>query len=112
MGSRLLAHGGADVEKVRAAVSGESHPAAPTPDEALVDFDSEARSALQASYRVFAEGDDSAVDSGHLLLGLLSLPQAPLVETLKEYGVTREKVAQALTDLRESEGALGPPPGS
>src|SRR5918994_1643425 len=54
--------------------------------------------AAQAEARTM---QDEYVSTEHLLLGLLSEPgRANSVETLKQRGVTREKVLEALTSIR------------
>jgi ATP-dependent Clp protease ATP-binding subunit ClpC len=65
--------------------------------ESHMPFTVRAKKALENAYRETVERGDSAVGSGHLLLGLLDEPHGAAVEVINDHGVALDALRQRLT---------------
>jgi ATP-dependent Clp protease ATP-binding subunit ClpB len=61
------------------------------------------RKALQQAEAEARQFGDEYISTEHLLLGILSVPNSPAAKLLARFGVTRDRVLQALTQIRGSQ---------
>jgi 2-iminobutanoate/2-iminopropanoate deaminase len=73
-------------------------------------FTPEAQRVLQRAYELSRERDDRHIGTEHLLLALVEEPQGSASDRLRRYGVTFERVVEAIETVQQEHGSRGAPP--
>jgi hypothetical protein len=101
LAAQIMVTLGASLDTVREAVTASLGPGGGKPPGAAVPFAAQSRKALELTLREALRLGHDFVGTEHLLLGVLSLEDAPVVRRLADLGVTKEPAEREIVRMLE-----------
>ncbi|WP_188187170.1 Clp protease N-terminal domain-containing protein [Nonomuraea sp. SYSU D8015] len=97
---------GASLDSVRDAVTATLGPGGGHPAQTMMPFSAQSKKALELTLREALRLGHDVVGTEHILLGVLSLEEGPVVRALADLGVTKERaereIMQAMEQIRRT----------